>query len=89
MSTESRLQLVGTEDEAPKGTQFASDILLLALKALSQRALTAIASLFTLLTVISAFWLALQVAVNPTIYQLIVLGLYLVFIGAINLIVRR
>ncbi len=89
MSTESRLQLVGTEEEPNKGTQFASDVLMLALKALSQRALTAIASLFTLLTVISAFWLALQVAVNPTIYQLIVLGLYLVFIGAINLIVRR
>lgn len=88
MSTESRLQLVGTEEE-PQGTQFASDVLMLALKALSQRALTALASLFTLLTVISAFWLALQVAVNPTIYQLIVLGLYLVFIGAINLIVRR
>lgn len=67
----------------------AAAMMALALRALSNRAITAIASLFTLLTVASAFWLALQIAVSPTPYQLTCFALYLAFVVGINVIVRR
>lgn len=95
---ESRLQVVGQEDspdpfpvappKPPVGTRFAGEAIALALAALSQRAIIALASLFTLLTVASAFWLALQIAANPTTYQIVVLAIYLMFVSAVNIIAR-
>lgn len=67
----------------------ATAMIALALRALSQRAITAAASLFALLTVASAFWLGLQIAANPTPYQLACFALYLCFIIGVNVIVRR
>jgi hypothetical protein len=80
---------VVSDDEPETGQKIASEAIMLALSALSQRTLQALASLFTLLTVGSAFWLALQVSNSPSIYQLVCLGLYLAFVLTINFIVRR
>lgn len=63
---------------------------LLNLKALSQRAAIALADCFSLLTVGSVFWLALAIIpYQPTPLQLAGLGGYALFIGAVNLIVRK
>lgn len=95
---ESRLQVVGQEEtpdpfpvaepKPPIGTRFAGDAIALALSALSQRALVALSSLFTLLTVASAFWLW-YVTPEPNTYQLIKLALYAIFVLGANWIVRR
>ena len=91
---ESRLQLVGEETEvfpAPKESKLnkiAGDALLLALTALSQRAIDGLSRLFTLLTVASAFVLW-YVTPNPNAYQLAQLGGYAIFVLGINWIVRR
>lgn len=76
-----------TTTEAPQEDRGFS-VLMLALKALSQRTLVALASLFTLITVGSAFWL-FMVTPEPTTFQLIKLGMYGMFVLAANFIVRR
>lgn len=95
---ESRLQVVGQETtldsfpveqpKSPIGTKIATDAITLALTALSQRAVTGLAALFTLLTVASAFVLW-YVTPDPNVYQLIKLALYGVFVLGANWIVRR
>src|SRR5208282_3425227 len=95
---ESRLQVVGQETapdpfpvEQPKppiGTKLATDAIALALTALSQRAVTGLAALFTLLTVASAFVLW-YVTPDPNVFQLIKLALYGCFVLGANWIVRR
>lgn len=68
--------------------QAATGMLVLALKALSQRAVAAIADLFMLATVGSAFLLWMWTP-EPTIYQLVGLAMYGIFILLANWIVRR
>lgn len=63
-------------------------MLILGLKALSQRTLVAVSNLFTLATVASAFWLWMSIR-NPDPYQLVELAMYGVFVLAANWIVRR
>lgn len=97
-ATVSRLQEVGTEEipellsaEPPKehaANKIAGDTILLALSALSQRTIVALGQLFTLLTVASAFVLWF-VTPEPTVYQLVKLGLYALFVLGANWIVRR
>jgi hypothetical protein len=78
-----------TPDPAvPEQAQRDLSLLLLSLKALSQRALVALSSLFTLLTVFSAFWLWWSIP-HPDAYQLVGLGMYAVFVLAANFIVKR
>lgn len=60
----------------------------MALTALSQRALIALSSCFTLLTVGSCFWLW-YLTPEPTDRQIVSLTIYGAFVLAINLIVRR
>jgi hypothetical protein len=67
----------------------ATSMLLLALRALSQRALVAITQLFTLITVGSAWWLWYAALPNPTITQLVELGLYGVLILLLNWLVLK
>lgn len=103
MTENSRLQLVGQENQSdsspfpvaqppgrqePRLNKIAGDALVLALTALSQRFIVALASLFTLLTVASAFvlWYVTPVPDTP---QLIKLGLYGLFVLGANWIVRR
>ena len=91
MAEQSRLQVVAETDE-PFPTQpkrdYASDVLLLALKTVSQRFVIACWGLFTLATVASAFWLWHSIP-EPNAYQLIALAMYGVFVLVANVIVRR
>jgi hypothetical protein len=64
------------------------EMLSMAISALSQRALVALAQCFTLLTVGSAFWLW-YLTPEPTDRQIVSLALYALFVLAINVIVRR
>jgi len=66
----------------------AAQLFALALKSLSQRALVALASLFTLLTVGSMFWLWLSTP-DPDMNQLLSLGMYGLFVLAVNVVVLR
>lgn len=66
----------------------AIDILTLSLRALSQRALVALADLFCLLTVGAAFWFFMSVP-NPNTYQLVAEAMFACFVLAANWIVRR
>lgn len=60
----------------------------MALIALGQRALVALAACFALLTVGSAFWLW-YLTPEPTDRQIVSLTIYAVFVLAINVVVRR
>ena len=70
-------------------TDLGVDILRLAIGELSKRFVIALSRLFTLLTVASAFLLWWRVLPEPSILQLIGLGMYATFILAANFIVRR
>ena len=64
-------------------------MLTIALGALSQRALIALASMFSIVlagTVFALFYITLP---NPSIYQLIGLGMYALFILALHVIRSR
>jgi hypothetical protein len=95
MTEANRLQLVGQEIqpdeilpvEQPKINKIAGDAIVLALTALSQRFVTALASLFTLLTVASAFALW-YVTPDPNVFQLVKLAMYGIFVLGANWIVR-
>jgi hypothetical protein len=82
-------------DDAPAPPRAAPDnsaattALIIALKALGQRFIIALSNLFCLITVLSVFWLGLSIIHEPTTPQLIGLGMYALFILAINIIVRR
>lgn len=80
--------LIQTEPAPAKEQGVAIAMMMLALKSLSQRALTAATDLFTLLTVGSAFWLWLSIP-EPTDRQLVQLLMYGLFVTGINVIVRR
>ena len=75
-------------DNSAAQHQVAMQTLLLALKALSQRTVVALASLFTLLTAASVFAIAYLISANPTVLQLVLLGLYGVFVLSLNIIRR-
>ena len=84
-------EIVGGTETEPKpqpDNAVAIAMLTIGLKALSQRALTAAADLFTLLTVASAFWLWWSIPA-PNDRQIIALSIYAVFILAANWIVRK
>jgi hypothetical protein len=85
-----RFQTVEVPDEQPKppGLGAATNILLLALKVLAQRTLVAIADLFMLLTVGSAWWLWWSVP-RPDVLQIVALGIYALFVLLANWIVRK
>jgi hypothetical protein len=83
-------EIVEPDDEpaAPKRDAGAT-LLMLGLKTLSQRALAAVADLFTLATVGSAFWLFFAIKAEPNTYQLVLAATYACFVLAANWIVRR
>jgi len=92
-----QFEIVADEPEAPRvaqphvqppGAAAAIGMLGLALRALSQRALIAVADLFTLITVMSVFWLWWSIA-DPNEKQITALSIYALFILAANVIVRR
>ena len=81
-------EIVGGTETEPQASGVHIAMLTLALKALSQRALVALADLFTLLTVGSAFWLWASIPA-PNDRQIIALSIYACFVLAANYIVRR
>src|SRR5262245_33304229 len=76
-------------DDPPPAPKRDTALLLLGLKTISQRAVAAIADLFTLVTVGSAFWLFLAIKEAPTTFQLVLAAMYALFVLAANWIVRR
>jgi len=78
-----------TKAKTTEETSAAFSLIMLALKSLSQRTLIAISNLFTLLTVGSAFWLWMTMAGDPTVRQLVALGMYAAFVLAVNWIVKK
>lgn len=83
-----KFELVEDEPEQTPDKAAAIGALLLGLKVLSQRTLAAIADLFTLLTLGSAFWLWNAIR-DPDVYQIVSLTIYGIFILTANWIVRR
>lgn len=67
----------------------ATQMLLLALKALSQRAVIALSALFTAGGLFSAWWLWASVLPNPSVLQLIGVGMYALFLLALEWVRRR
>jgi len=63
--------------------------LTLGLQALSQRFVVALSKLFVLLATASAFALWLEVLPNPSVLQLVGLGMYGIFALAASFIARR
>lgn len=100
MSGQQGFRIIGEEDAPDETAQVArstkpdsaerhTQLLMLSLRALSQRALTAVTNLFTLLAVGSAFWLWSGVLPNPSPPQLVGLAGYAVFLCAIEVLRRR
>ena len=82
----------GTETDSkplpPPDNGVAIAMVTIGLKALSQRALTAVSDLFTLITVGSAFWLWSTIP-EPNDRQIASLTIYALFVLAANYLVRR
>ena len=79
-----------TEPSPPRvDNDVAARMLTIALGALSQRALIALASMFSITLAGSAFWLWLIILPNPSINQLVGLGMYALFILALHVIRYR
>lgn len=74
--------------QPPPDNSVAIAMLHVALKALSQRALTAAMDLFTLITCVGAWWLWFAIP-EPNDRQIAALTIYAGFTLAINWIVRR
>jgi hypothetical protein len=88
--------LVGeVEDERPapktdtEAAQRNTQLLLLSLRAVSQRAVTAVSHLFTLLVVAGTGALWWHVLPEPTVLQLVGLGMWALFVLAVEWIRRR
>lgn len=67
-------------------TSAATSMLLLGLKALSQKTVVALASLFTLLTAASVFAIAFVISSSPSTLQLVLLGIYASFVLLLNFV---
>ncbi len=84
-------QAAAAPTQVPRQTAAANQalqLLLLAVKTISQRALIAATNLVTLIGLGTAFWLWLQVMPNPTMNQLAGLALYGLFILGLRWIWR-
>jgi hypothetical protein len=87
-----KFSLVEDDDKTPsqsRAEQAGIAALTLGLSALSQRAVIALSRLFVLLATASAFALWWSVLPNPTVLQLVGLGMYAAFVLAASVIVRR
>lgn len=62
--------------------------LLLALKAISQRAFVALLDTFSLITSAAVFWLFYSFE-NPTVYQIVHASIFAMFVLSINWVVRQ
>jgi hypothetical protein len=76
------------QDAAPNGTPLGLDLLLLSLKTLSQRTITAVTNLFTLTTMTGTWWLWYKTP-DPQWNQIVSLSIFAAFVLAANWLVRR
>lgn len=87
--------LISEEEAAPPAQDTAAlakantEMLLLALRALSQRALTAISTLFSVMLVVSVWLLWARILSNPTDKQLLGACGYAVFCVVIDIVRRK
>lgn len=82
-----KFEVIEEDSELPRNTL---DLLLEGVKALPRKTANVLAACFALITVVSVFWLSLLIVpYEPTLYQLIGLAGYGVFVIAINVINRR
>lgn len=86
-------RLIGEEEEprpAPTVTPMenATGMLMLALRSLSKRFVSALLNLFGLFTLASVWWLWMSTP-NPDANQLISLGMYATFVVVMNFLTRR
>lgn len=94
MPNQRQFTVVDDEPGAPKSENSDAVMLALARKAmtletLAQRTLVSLASLFTLLTMASAFALWWRVLPDPSVMQLVGLGIYAALVLAINILPGR
>jgi hypothetical protein len=73
----------------PQNNAVAMQMLTIALKALSDRALTGISAAFSLLGLASVWALWWHILATPSAYQLTGLGMYSIFLLALEIIRRR
>ena len=83
-----QFQIEAIDEPDQNKSDAASQMLFMALKALSQRALVALSACFTLITVGSAFALWWRVLPEPSVLQLVGLGLYALFLLSIHILRR-
>ncbi len=78
------------DDESSEASDnsVAASLLALSLKALSQRAVVAAESLFTLITVALVFWAWMSIP-EPSTHQIVYMGIFAAFVLTANVIVRR
>lgn len=76
------------QDEPVSSTDAGTSLLLLGLQTLGKRFVAALADLFCLLTVGSAFFLWNAIP-SPNVYQIVSLTIYACFVLAANWIVRK
>jgi hypothetical protein len=69
--------------------QAAGVALQIALRSLSQKAVVALASLFSLLLAGSVFWIFLTILPAPTVLQLVGAGMFCIFVLTLHLVRRR
>ena len=84
-----RFEVVQEDPQAAPDNALATQMLTIALGALSQRAVVALASLFMLVLAASVFVLFYTVLPQPTVLQLVGLGMYALFILALHIIKYR
>jgi hypothetical protein len=93
--TARKFELIGETAASPPPEQpnvaatVNAQMLLLSLRALSQRAMTAVTNLFTLMLVASVWGLAWRVLPDPSMLQLAELGGYAMFCLLIDMVRRR
>lgn len=76
-------------DEGASMRAAATSLMLLSLKTLSQKTIVALSALFTLLTAASVFAIAFVISASPSVLQLVLLGLYGVFVLLLEFVRRR
>lgn len=75
--------------QVAKDNSVAADLLLLAVKALSARALVALSSMFSLALAGSLFYLCWAALPQPSVYQIVLLTIYAVFVLVLHIIRNR
>jgi hypothetical protein len=83
-----RFEVIEEPDQAPEQPPKEFGLLVLALKALSQRAMVALANSFTFLTMLGA-WYLWYLTPDPSPTQIVSLTIFALFVLAANWLVRR